>query len=461
MVSTVKLEARNLTFGYNPAVPVVKDVSLTVEAGEVVFILGHNGGGKTSLLSCLCGVLQADTGRIEIDGVDLESMSPTERAKRIGMIPQMHEAVFGYTVLDVVLMGRAPHLSQFAAPARIDREIALESLDRVGLSDFHNRRYAQLSGGERRMVMVARGLTQRCDVLLMDEPDAHLDPRNQLRVLEVVHDLAREHGLAFVVTSHSPNSALMFAGRVLLMRHGSILSAGPVESTMTETVLGEAYSMPIEVISKVVDGRRVPRAVLPRRVDVVPDEVKTVAVEPEALLQPDSMLARLMQASVAHPQRVIVTGPRGSGKSRWCDRLVKAARPRGLSVGGVHSEAVFVEDHKVAIDLVDLASGERQRLANVRRGGTDGGNTTERWRFLDDTLNWGNDVLRRAGKDEFDILVIDELGLLELHRATGFIAGLEAVDNLSRGVAVAVVRPSLLESALQRWPDAVVIDVED
>lgn len=459
-MSGPKLQATGLTFGYDPARPVVQDVSFDVDAGEIVFLLGHNGSGKTSLLACLSGAQRAGAGRVTIDGRDVHAMAPAERAQRIGMIPQLHVAAFGYDVLDVVLMGRAPHLATFAAPTHEDRAIALASLDRVGLAGLHARRYTELSGGERQMVLVARGLTQRCDVLLMDEPDAHLDPRNQLRVLEVVETLAREHGLSFVVSSHAPNSALMFADRVLLLRRGRMLALGNVEETLTEALLSEAYAMPTEVVTKTVNGRRTPRAILPRRIDRVPEAIATMALAPDALERPGSVLARLVQASRTQPQRILVTGSRGSGKSRWCERLVEVARRRGWRVAGVLSPPVMDGDHKVGIDLLDLASGERQRLADVRRG-AEGGTTTERWRFENATLAWGNDVLRRASESLPQLLVVDELGPLELQRDAGLSAGIAAIDGLRQGLACVVVRPSLVDVALKRWPDAVVVDVED
>ncbi|MFO7545511.1 MAG: ATP-binding cassette domain-containing protein, partial [Trueperaceae bacterium] len=456
--SAPKLRAAGLTFGYDPREPVVHDVSLDVGAGEIVFLLGHNGSGKTSLLSCLNGVHRADRGTVTIDGQDVYAMSPSERARRIGMIPQLHVAVFAYSVLDVTLMGRAPHLSTFAAPSKEDIAIAAESLDRVGLADFQQRRYTELSGGERQLVMVARGLTQRCDVLLMDEPDAHLDPRNQFRVLEVTADLAREHGLSFVVASHAPNSALMFADRVLLLRRGRTLALGGVEETLTEPLLSEAYGMPTEVVSKVVNGRRVPRAILPRRIDRIPEEVPSLALGSDALEMPDAVLETWLRTAADEPKRVIVTGARGSGKSHWCERLVAAARARGWRVAGVLSPAVLQDGHKVAIDLVDLTSGTTRQLAASRRGDR-AGETTERWRFDPAALTWGNDVLRCSAEAPFDLLMVDELGPLEFQRGSGLLAGLDAIDGLARGVAIVVVRPSLLEAATERWPDALVVDV--
>lgn len=461
-MSAPRLEAHGLVFGYDPAVPVVRDVAVAVAGGEVRFLLGHNGSGKSSLLAVLAGVLRAQAGSVRVGGDDLLALSAAERARRVGLVPQLHGTVFAYDVLDVVLMGRAPHLPPFAAPGPADREVALEALERVGIADFRARRVTELSGGERQLVMVARGLAQRCDVLLMDEPDAHLDPRNQYRVLEVVRALADAQGLAFVVASHAPNSALQFADRVLLLRHGRTLADGGVADVLTEPLLTRAYGMPTEVVTKVVAGRRVARAVLPRRIDRVPEELEAVAVEPESVDRPGSLLATLVARGASAPQRVLVTGARGAGKSRWCARLVEVGRRRGWRVVGVASPARFEGHLKTGIGLLDLATGEERTLAALRRADGDAsGPATERWRFDDAVLAWGNAALARAAEDRADLLVVDELGPLEFQRGTGFQAGLAALDAGRFALACAVVRPSLLEAALARWPDALVVDVED
>lgn len=454
------LRVTDLTFGYTAGEPVVRGVSLRVDAGEVLFLLGHNGSGKTSLLSCLNGVNRAWSGQVTLDGVDVFSMPPAQRARRIGMIPQLHVATFAYRVLDVVLLGRAPHLSTFAAPSPRDHEVALRSLERIGLADLRDRPYTELSGGQRQLVMVARGLTQQCDILLMDEADAHLDPRNQFRVLEIVSELAHQQGLSFVISSHAPNSALTYADRVVLLQHGRTLAAGSVPETLTESLLAEAYGMPTEVVSKVVNGRRVPRAILPRRIDRVHDDIEALNLSPDAIDRPGSALARLFADAATSPQLLIVTGARGSGKSRWCGQLAELVRRRGLRIAGVASPAVMEGDLKTGIDIVDVSSGERRRLAD-RRGGPSGGETTERWRFAESAMVWGNEVLARVSLDRADLLVVDELGPLEFHRGSGLVAGLEAIAAERYGVACVVVRPSLLDAALARWPHAVVVDVED
>jgi ABC-type cobalamin/Fe3+-siderophores transport system ATPase subunit/nucleoside-triphosphatase THEP1 len=463
------LAASDVDFAHVPGRPVVQGVSVEVAGGEVLFLLGHNGSGKSSLLGCLAGLHRPSAGRVRLDGADVHALPSSARARRLGVIPQLHVAAFAYDVLQVVLMGRAPHLGTFEAPGASDEAIALDALALVGLADFRDRRYTELSGGERQLVLVARGLAQRCDVLLMDEPDAHLDPRNQFRVLEVVSDLARRRGLAVVVASHAPNSALMFADRVLLLRQGRTLAQGAVADTLTEELLGAAYGMPTEVVTKVVAGRRVPRAILPRRIDRVADEVDTIAVGLRDVERPDGWLARAFEAGGGGPRRLVVTGARGSGKSRWCAALVAAARAGGRRVAGVVSPAVFdpaapagasLARAKVAIDLVDLASGERRRLAEVRRD-DDPGTATQRWRFDEAALAWGNGALRAAAGEDVDLLVVDELGPLEFVRGVGFTDGLAAIDAGRFAVACAVVRPSLVDEALRRWPDATVVDVED
>jgi len=157
-------------------------------------------------------------------------------------------------------MGRAPHLGLFAAPSRADYEIAEAALESVGLADYRERPYTQLSGGERQLVLIARGLAQQCRILLMDEPDAHLDLNNQQRVMERVVRLAA-NGLAFIITSHVPNNALNYADRVLLMKRGAALACGAPADILTEQLLSAAYELPIDVIR---DGE-LPRAILPRR----------------------------------------------------------------------------------------------------------------------------------------------------------------------------------------------------
>jgi len=192
----------------------------------------------------------------------------------------------------------------------------------------------------------------------------------------------------------------------------------------------------------------------------VADEVDTIAVGLADLERPGTVLERAFAAGRRAPQRLLVTGARGSGKSRWCAALVASARTRGLRVAGVASPAVIEGGRKVGIDLVDLSGGERRRLAEVRRD-DEPGTATQRWRFDEAALAWGNGSLRAAVGEPVDLLVVDELGPLEFGRGVGLTDGLAAVDAGRFAVACVVVRPALIDEALRRWPDAVVVDVED
>lgn len=256
------LSAENITFAYDQ--PVLNNISFQITGGEVLFLLGRNGCGKTTLMRCLSGILQPDSGSVLFNGRDIQTISPSERARRVGLIPQIHSPAFAYSVHDIVLMGRAPYLRLFDKPGKADHAAADAALERVDMLSFRDRPYTQLSGGQRQMVMIARGLAQQCDILLMDEPDAHLDPANQHLIMDIVRTLVRDK-LTFVISSHIPNHALAYADRVLLMHNGHTLALGVPSETLTESLLSRAYNLEMEIIYQEHDGQRIPRAILPRR----------------------------------------------------------------------------------------------------------------------------------------------------------------------------------------------------
>ena len=256
------LKATDIRYAYAMARPVLQGVSFTLSAGTILYLLGRNGSGKTTLLGCLSGSIRTDGGTITFHGRDIYDYTPRERAQHIGLIPQLHTPAFAYTVRDMVLMGRAPHLGLFDSPGREDYEITDEALENVGLMAYRDRPYTKLSGGERQLVLIARGLAQRCTVLLMDEPDAHLDLNNQQRVMKIVSKLA-ESGLSFIVSSHVPNNALNYAHQILLMKAGGVLAFGSPYETLTAETLSLAYDLTTEVIYETINGEHKPRAVVP------------------------------------------------------------------------------------------------------------------------------------------------------------------------------------------------------
>jgi len=211
----MQLKTEHLCFAYRPEKTVLHDIALTLNQGEIIFLLGPNGSGKTTLLSCLSGILPPDQGVIELKNRDLGSYKSAERAQIIGLIPQGHVPTFPYTVAEMVMMGRAPHLRWLDLPSGRDQGIVEEVLELLGLFELKDQPYTEISGGEQQLALIARGMAQKCEIFLMDEPTAHLDLSNQHKILEIINQLS-QLGISFIISSHQPNDALNYADRVLL-----------------------------------------------------------------------------------------------------------------------------------------------------------------------------------------------------------------------------------------------------
>jgi iron complex transport system ATP-binding protein len=251
----VKLEAHDLAFGYRGH-PVGRNASLALGAGEIVCLLGPNGGGKTTLFRTLLGLLPAQGGRVLLDGADLRTLPRREVAKRIGYVPQAHTGYFPFTVRDVVLMGRTAHLAPFAGPSRRDREFADEAIARMGLGRLADAVYTRISGGERQLTLIARALAQAAPLLVMDEPTASLDFGNQVRVLAQIASLARS-GIGVLLSTHDPDQAFQCADRVALLRGGELVAEGRPNDVLTPESLRALYGVEVRVVDAALpDGTR-------------------------------------------------------------------------------------------------------------------------------------------------------------------------------------------------------------
>lgn len=241
----VKLSIRSASFHYGPKV-VWQDINLDVEQGETLCLLGPNGCGKTTLLNCMHGSLPLSSGRITIDGQEVSTMTVTDIAKKMGYVFQEHSAPFPYSSLEVVRMGRAPHLGLFQSPSRQDTELARSIMQEMGIGHLAPQRYTNISGGERQLVLIARTLCQEPEIILFDEPTSHLDFKNQALVLQTVHRLAAK-GLTIIMTSHFPNYAWLLNSRVAMMGSDGFVALGPAEEVMTEQNLSKTYGMNVKV----------------------------------------------------------------------------------------------------------------------------------------------------------------------------------------------------------------------
>lgn len=243
----MRLEVKHAVCGYG-AREVVKDISFSVESGEILCLLGPNGVGKTTLFKTLLGFLKLKGGEITLDGENVAKWSRQRLAKTVGYVPQAHTPPFPFRVMDVVVMGRTAHMGMFGSPSRKDHDIAEETLERMSISFLKDRIYTELSGGERQMVLIARALTQQPDILIMDEPTSNLDFGNQIRVLEQVNILAKQ-GLGVIMTSHFPNHAFLCSSKVALLLKNHSFLVGGVDEVITEQNLHSAYGIQVKIAS--------------------------------------------------------------------------------------------------------------------------------------------------------------------------------------------------------------------
>ena len=242
-----RLSLKDASFRYTDR-DLFSGLNLDVAEGEVLCLLGPNGCGKTTLLRCLNGTLRLREGRIRLNGKDLTSLSVVEIAREMGFVFQEHTTLFPYSVLEVVRMGRSPHLGFFSSPSKVDTKIAEAALEMVGIGHLRGKPYTQISGGERQLALIARALAQEPRIMLLDEPTSHLDFGNQILILETVGRLARERGLSIVMTTHFPNHAMMISTRVALMKGGCFMAVGEPRDVMTEANLQLLYGVPVKVI---------------------------------------------------------------------------------------------------------------------------------------------------------------------------------------------------------------------
>ncbi len=242
---TSPLEARGLCFSYGRE-RVIDGVSLAVSPGETLGVIGPNGSGKSTLLRVLSGVVEPESGEVRLHGRSLAEYSRRELARRIAVVPQDTVIDFPFSVTEVVLMGRSPHLGSFAFESDRDVEAAREAMARTGVSAFAQRSIHELSGGERQRVVLARALAQEASILLLDEPGAFLDIRHEVEIYDLLHDLARE-GKAIITVLHDLNLAALYCDRVALLKAGRLFRIGPPSEVITYAALTEVYETEVYV----------------------------------------------------------------------------------------------------------------------------------------------------------------------------------------------------------------------
>jgi iron complex transport system ATP-binding protein len=228
--------------------------ALQFDSGRLTSIVGPNGAGKTTLLKCLAGLFPVAKNHIFLEGRDIAALREAERAKLIGYVPQEHNPIFNYSVLDFVLMGRAAYLGLFSLPTEGDVRASEEALEIVGLAGFASRPYFDLSSGERRLILIARSLAQRARILLLDEPTSFLDPKHEMEILGLARKLAWERGQTVLLTLHNLDMAVKYSDSLVFLKAGGVFASGRPQDILNDSLLQSVYDVKMRIVD--YEGRK-------------------------------------------------------------------------------------------------------------------------------------------------------------------------------------------------------------
>jgi iron complex transport system ATP-binding protein len=239
------LEINNLSFSYEKGNQVLNNISLSINPGEFVGIVGPNGCGKSTLINLLCRVLELTDGQINLDNRPLYGISQLELAQKIAVVPQESYFEFDFTALEIVLMGRLPYLSRFQLEGAEDRKIAKTAMKKTKSWKFRDKYIKNLSGGEKQRVIVARALVQDPEYLLLDEPTSHLDLNFQYEILDVVSNLNKKKNVTIISVFHDINLASRYCSRLIIMKNGRIIADGEPKNVIKLKNLAKIYDFKI------------------------------------------------------------------------------------------------------------------------------------------------------------------------------------------------------------------------
>ncbi len=241
-MNMIQLRAEELVFSYNHK-PILDGVNLELRPGEMVGLVGPNGAGKSTLVNLLSRALMPQRGHVWLNDHTLDQLSPEYVARRVAVVPQMFDVPTGFTAHEIVMMGRTPHLGWLKSESARDDEIVREAMIATGTWHLANRLVNRLSGGERQRVIFARALAQEPQILLLDEPTAHLDVTHQIEVMDIARRLKQERALAILGVFHDLNLAAQYRDRIILLKDGRVFAAGAPASVITSDILRAVYGI--------------------------------------------------------------------------------------------------------------------------------------------------------------------------------------------------------------------------
>lgn len=242
------LEVEGLDFSYKKSRPVLSDISFGLESGEILGIVGPNGTGKTTLLKNINRLLKPQKGKITIEGKDAAKLSIKEIARLMAYVPQHSLSYFPMMVVDCVMMGRLPYSER--SYGKKDKELVFSIIERMRLTDFAFRNIREISGGERQLVFIARAMAQQPKIIVLDEPTSSLDLKNQLFILRVISDMAKNENYSIIMTQHDLNLASMFCDKLLILKDSRIFACGDPQEILTSENIEAIYGVKTRISSE-------------------------------------------------------------------------------------------------------------------------------------------------------------------------------------------------------------------
>lgn len=251
------LTLNNINFSYknskNESVFSLKEIDFSICAGEFVSILGSNGSGKSTLLKLIASIMTPQSGKYLINGKLKEIYTNNQISKIIAYVPQLFYSVYPFSVYEIVMMGRTPYLNRFGYEKDEDKQIVLNTLEKVGIYHLRNKGIKEVSGGEAQRAFIARALVQKPKVILLDEPNSHLDIKNEIYIFKLLDELRISENLSIIIITHHLNLANMFSSRVILMKDGQIIHNGIPNYVLSKENLIRAFSLNNDVLVKFND----------------------------------------------------------------------------------------------------------------------------------------------------------------------------------------------------------------
>ena len=241
------ISTKNLNISYGN-LDIVKDLNLDIPKGKITTIIGSNGCGKSTILKTIARIIQAKSGDIFVNNINIKEQSPKDLAKVMAVLPQSPQAPSGLTVEELIAYGRFPHQKGFGKMRKEDEDIVTWALKSTGIEDFRERPMEALSGGQRQRAWIAMALAQQTEILILDEPTTYLDLAHQLEILKLLEELNRKQGTTIVMVIHELNNAARFADHMIGVKKGKVVCQGTAHEVMTKENLKELFNIDAEIV---------------------------------------------------------------------------------------------------------------------------------------------------------------------------------------------------------------------